>query len=280
MPHLQEHISSLGRAKELEFVRKHDSAHAELWYLIDLKWMRRWKQYLNNRGVHPGAISNYHLLEIHRDFRSTRQDLCAKQHYRGVCKQVWDFFEKTYGGGPTIVSDNTMDLKTAKVLPSNAADEELQELAEEERYRRLNSRSSDRSSRQSSMNEKRSSQSNEQSSLRSTSTASFQLRTGSRSSSICSQAVDEDAEAEAAEAEAAEPPAPAEPPSETRKGGGVFAALLAAMHSIGNTKPSPNTRQPQPQQVAPSGTQRPCVEDVQKLEPQQAPPAKRRTIVI
>eukprot|EP00971_Amphidinium_carterae_P332596 6466817-Amphidinium_carterae.1 len=206
MPHLQEHISSLGRAKELEFVRKHDSAHAELctstivvYILEPSRTITSWR--FTGTSVPLDKIS----------VPSSTTAACASRCGTSSRRRT--------GGGPTIVSDNTMDLKTAKVLPSNAADEELQELAEEERYRRLNSRSSDRSSRQSSMNEKRSSQSNEQSSLRSTSTASFQLRTGSRSSSICSQAVDEDAEAEAAEAEAAEPPAPAEPPSETRKGG-------------------------------------------------------------
>ena len=96
------------------------------WYLLDTGWWRRWKEwYLNIRNVPlaeqtgrevwgmdedvcgvlpPGPITNHVLLRS-PDYNpnNPRLNLKNSMHYRGVTKEVWDFFVQHHGGGPEIM---------------------------------------------------------------------------------------------------------------------------------------------------------------------------------
>lgn len=55
----------------------------------------------------PGAVSNGDLLLP--DGFTPRSGLQKQTHYRGIVREVWDFFMSRYGGGPAIVR-RTIDL--------------------------------------------------------------------------------------------------------------------------------------------------------------------------
>jgi hypothetical protein len=49
----------------------------------------------------PGPITNTDLLSP--DLRTPLPKLVRREHFRGVVKEVWDFLQQTYGGGPAII---------------------------------------------------------------------------------------------------------------------------------------------------------------------------------
>jgi len=89
---------------ELAFIRDNDITDVPEWYIIDVDWLKRWKAYAMREGLHPGAISNYRLLDVCAGYRSPLPGLQPVRHYRGVGEEVWNFFVERYGGGPAITS--------------------------------------------------------------------------------------------------------------------------------------------------------------------------------
>ncbi len=71
----------------------------ESWYLINSQWLRRWSDFSHNKGPLPGPIDNWILLEKNG---TPKPKLVRSTHYRGVVKEVWDYFHQLYGGGPVI----------------------------------------------------------------------------------------------------------------------------------------------------------------------------------
>ena len=108
-----------------------------VWYLLDTTWWRKWKEwYLNTRNIPladqvgrdvwgmdedlcgvlpPGPITNHHLFCNAEDRNSSsivesglwvpKNNLQPKIHYRGVSKEVWEFFHVNHGGGPAVMRD-------------------------------------------------------------------------------------------------------------------------------------------------------------------------------
>mmetsp|Transcript_134061 Transcript_134061/g.245908 ORF Transcript_134061/g.245908 Transcript_134061/m.245908 type:complete len:543 (-) Transcript_134061:34-1662(-) len=86
------------KAEEKEFIRRNDTAEAHLWYLVDVRWLQEWKEFVTRKGPLPGPIDNSRLLE-----RSGGQrHLQPVDDYRGVNAEVWTFWQSRYGGGPAV----------------------------------------------------------------------------------------------------------------------------------------------------------------------------------
>jgi len=75
------------------------SKEGEHWYLLHVHWLRMWHEFING-GVVPGPISNSELLTSEG---KPREGLVRAKHYRGVTKEVWQYFHEIYGGGPEIL---------------------------------------------------------------------------------------------------------------------------------------------------------------------------------
>lgn len=104
------------------------------WYLLETSWWKKWREwYLNTRCVPladqigrdvwgmdedvcgvlpPGPITNDLLFYRNNVVNSNDQmdiELVPKKHlkpgvhYRGITKEVWDFFVQNHGGGPAIM---------------------------------------------------------------------------------------------------------------------------------------------------------------------------------
>jgi len=88
------------QAEEKEFIRIHDSAEAGAWYLIDVNWLQAWKLFVTRGGQLPGPIDNHRLVD--RQTGLPKIGLRAVDDYRGVNGEIWTFWSRRYGGGPTI----------------------------------------------------------------------------------------------------------------------------------------------------------------------------------
>eukprot|EP00927_Polykrikos_kofoidii_P073417 TRINITY_DN6945_c0_g3_i1.p1 TRINITY_DN6945_c0_g3~~TRINITY_DN6945_c0_g3_i1.p1 ORF type:complete len:513 (+),score=85.14 TRINITY_DN6945_c0_g3_i1:120-1658(+) len=84
----------LRQQEEKEFIRKHDSDAAGLWYLVDVNWLHEWRLFVTRRGALPGPIDNGRLLE--------GVGLEPVHDYRGVNSEIWNFWYQRYGGGPVV----------------------------------------------------------------------------------------------------------------------------------------------------------------------------------
>lgn len=77
------------------------------WYLVSDSWLAQWRNFAvrgsasDDKPIEPpGAICNQVLLKKNGKPKS---GLLPIQHYRGISKQLWDYFFSIYGGGPEIV---------------------------------------------------------------------------------------------------------------------------------------------------------------------------------
>ncbi len=66
---------------------------------MNSQWLRRWSDFSHSKGPLPGPIDNWILLEKNG---TPKPKLVRSTHYRGVVKEVWDYFHQLYGGGPAI----------------------------------------------------------------------------------------------------------------------------------------------------------------------------------
>jgi ubiquitin carboxyl-terminal hydrolase 20/33 len=90
------------RKREEKDIQALDTSKIELgefWYLISSEWLVSWGQFKSGTGAPPGPISNDHLM---RD-NEPRLNLLRGAHYRGVNRNVWQYFYRIYGGGPMLV---------------------------------------------------------------------------------------------------------------------------------------------------------------------------------
>lgn len=79
----------------------------EMWYLISASWLQSWADFSKSRTMPPpGPIDNWCLLQPNG---KPKPKLKCSIHYRGVVKEVWDFFHARYGGGPALLRP-TIDL--------------------------------------------------------------------------------------------------------------------------------------------------------------------------
>jgi len=79
------------------------------WYLIDAKWLRRWRTYTAEGSTtpSPGPISNEALLEPDGTLKKGLQKV---KHYRGVNEACWKIFREYHGGGPVIERQGEIEL--------------------------------------------------------------------------------------------------------------------------------------------------------------------------
>jgi len=86
--------------EEKNFIRKHDSSEASVWYIIDVNWLQAWKHFVTRGSQVPGPIDNARLVDRHTG--RPKPDLHAVDDYRGVNREIWQFWQSRYGGGPVI----------------------------------------------------------------------------------------------------------------------------------------------------------------------------------
>lgn len=86
------------KVEEKEFIRRNDTAEAHLWYLVDVRWLQEWKEFVTRKGPLPGPIDNSRLL----DRSGGPRHLQPVDDYRGVNAEVWTFWQSRYGGGPAV----------------------------------------------------------------------------------------------------------------------------------------------------------------------------------
>lgn len=100
------------RVREQGNIVKLDTIHvasSEFWYIISEKWLKSWRDFIQNVGPHdgtgrgtlpPGPIDNSRLL--HKDGTPLKNQR-PEVHYRAVNSKVWNFLHNIYGGGPTLI---------------------------------------------------------------------------------------------------------------------------------------------------------------------------------
>jgi CRP-like cAMP-binding protein len=72
------------------------------WFIIDAEWLQEWRSYVQG-GKRPGPINNAHMLEANSSgVYVARAGLTKAHDYRAVNDRVWAFFQRAYGGGPTL----------------------------------------------------------------------------------------------------------------------------------------------------------------------------------
>lgn len=79
-----------------------------VWFLMSEWWLTRWRNFINNGGIHdgtgrgclpPGPIDNARLVSKDgTPLPNTRSAI----HYRGVNQVVWTYLHGIYGGGPEL----------------------------------------------------------------------------------------------------------------------------------------------------------------------------------
>jgi len=72
----------------------------EFWYLVSSHWLQRWHNFVvQGSDVLAGPITNTDLFDSHNKLRPF---LVRARDYRGVTKEVYEYFKSMYGGGPDI----------------------------------------------------------------------------------------------------------------------------------------------------------------------------------
>ncbi len=85
----------------------------EHWYLLSVNWLKSWHEFIQGSTCVPGPITNSELLAA--DGSKPREGLVRAKHYRGVTKEVWQYFYETYGGGPELVCESHINIYDAKL---------------------------------------------------------------------------------------------------------------------------------------------------------------------
>jgi len=89
---------SHGRQREKDVIKNHDTADAQLVYIVDAVWLDHWKTFVSG-GPAPPSIDNSRLLDEHG---MPRAGLHVADDYQGVTADIWHFLHTRYGGGPVI----------------------------------------------------------------------------------------------------------------------------------------------------------------------------------
>eukprot|EP00747_Dinoflagellata_sp_TGD_P192100 gnl/TRDRNA2_/TRDRNA2_56443_c0_seq1.p1 gnl/TRDRNA2_/TRDRNA2_56443_c0~~gnl/TRDRNA2_/TRDRNA2_56443_c0_seq1.p1 ORF type:complete len:528 (-),score=68.91 gnl/TRDRNA2_/TRDRNA2_56443_c0_seq1:114-1697(-) len=108
------------RQEEKEFIRQNDTAESNTWYLMDVRWLQEWKDFVTRGEALPGPIDNSRLLD---ENMMPRPDLRPVDNYRGVNGAIWAYWHQRYGGGPVIHrrSLNLYDVdSSSESLPSGS----------------------------------------------------------------------------------------------------------------------------------------------------------------
>ncbi|KAL0236618.1 hypothetical protein PCE1_000016 [Barthelona sp. PCE] len=94
------------RSREVRQLYGADSVFSDIWYIIDEKWLSKWRSFVapNSTKPPPGPITNSRLVNYNGEIRPGLKKL---SDYRGLCPQVYYLFVEIYGiDGPTIVRTN------------------------------------------------------------------------------------------------------------------------------------------------------------------------------
>jgi len=92
-------------------VRYHDTAEADVWYIIDRVWLNEWKAFVARDGPLPKPIDNSRLLDAHGHPRSGLQIV---NDYRGINREIWTYWSNRYGGGP-VIRRRTLDIYSPSI---------------------------------------------------------------------------------------------------------------------------------------------------------------------
>jgi ubiquitin carboxyl-terminal hydrolase 20/33 len=86
---------------QITLLDRQEIGENEAWYLINKPWLDDWRAFVlrRTRQEPPGPIDNSILLQSDG---APKQGLKRGVDYRGVTKEVWDYFISIYSGGPSI----------------------------------------------------------------------------------------------------------------------------------------------------------------------------------
>eukprot|EP00928_Gymnodinium_smaydae_P057385 TRINITY_DN40631_c0_g1_i1.p1 TRINITY_DN40631_c0_g1~~TRINITY_DN40631_c0_g1_i1.p1 ORF type:complete len:513 (-),score=91.08 TRINITY_DN40631_c0_g1_i1:259-1797(-) len=110
------------KQEDIDFVKKNDMDSADVWYLVDVRWLRAWKDFVKKPGIpSPGPVDNSRLVD---DNGRPRPGLRVVEDYRGVNDAVWHYWLHRYDGGPEVrrstldlYADRVEDLERTAVVP-------------------------------------------------------------------------------------------------------------------------------------------------------------------
>lgn len=103
--------------EEKDFIRRNDTAEANVWYLVDTRWLQEWKHFVTRNAPAPGPIDNSRLLDRNG---APRLGLRPVDDYRGVNGAIWNFWQSRYGGGPAIMR-RQLDLHSKPIREDEAS---------------------------------------------------------------------------------------------------------------------------------------------------------------
>ena len=74
------------------------------WYVISIKWIKNWKNFVNKQKDYPGPIDNSDLFEYNKQTKALqiRPSLERNVDYKAVNENIWYVLHTFYGGGPII----------------------------------------------------------------------------------------------------------------------------------------------------------------------------------
>eukprot|EP00929_Paragymnodinium_shiwhaense_P065284 TRINITY_DN32742_c0_g1_i1.p1 TRINITY_DN32742_c0_g1~~TRINITY_DN32742_c0_g1_i1.p1 ORF type:complete len:498 (+),score=72.24 TRINITY_DN32742_c0_g1_i1:144-1637(+) len=127
------------RKEEIDFISSHDSEDADVYYLVDIRWLEQWRLFAFKDGPLPGAVDNSRLL---RADGQPIANLRLVDDYRGVNEALWRYWQERYSGGPEIrrseldiyavtpAEDRTQDQSALKAPPAASPGEVVLALKE------------------------------------------------------------------------------------------------------------------------------------------------------
>eukprot|EP00927_Polykrikos_kofoidii_P017970 TRINITY_DN18252_c0_g1_i2.p1 TRINITY_DN18252_c0_g1~~TRINITY_DN18252_c0_g1_i2.p1 ORF type:complete len:432 (+),score=86.21 TRINITY_DN18252_c0_g1_i2:73-1368(+) len=118
------------KEEDRAFVQQHDRQEADDWFLIDVSWLKTWKEFLKRGGALPEPVDNSNLIDMRTG--QPRPGLRLVEDYRGINADIWKFLMRRYGGGPTL-HRRELDLYSPPVTGSDDCD--LEATRQVQRYK-------------------------------------------------------------------------------------------------------------------------------------------------
>jgi len=77
--------------------RNQQTSHSSVLYVVDITWVKHWKDYIHGHCKPPGKISNKKLYE---KYYVNKQQIQLSKDFYFFTEELWKFLFAIYGGGP------------------------------------------------------------------------------------------------------------------------------------------------------------------------------------